>query len=53
VSEIERNSKYLSLASMDIVKAIIGLPALTPEINCDQTAMGLSPVTSAVYLVAD
>jgi hypothetical protein len=26
------------------------LTAITPEIDCDQTAMGLSPVTSAIFL---
>jgi hypothetical protein len=26
--------------------------ALTPEIDCDQMAMGLPPVTSAVFLIA-
>jgi hypothetical protein len=25
---------------------------LTPEIDCDQTAMGLPPVTSVVFLIA-
>jgi hypothetical protein len=29
-----------------------GLTALIPEINCDQAAMGLPPVTSAVFLKA-
>jgi hypothetical protein len=29
-----------------------GLIALTPEIDCDQTAIGLPPVTSAVFLIA-
>jgi hypothetical protein len=33
-------------------KATIGLIAFTPEIDCDQTAMGLPPVTSAVFLTA-
>jgi hypothetical protein len=37
------------LFSMNIVKATKGLIALTPEINCDQMTMGLSPVTSAVF----
>jgi hypothetical protein len=27
------------------------LTALTPEIDCDQTAMGLPPVTTAVLLI--
>jgi hypothetical protein len=37
---------------MDVVKATKGLIAFTPEIGCDQTAMGLPPVTSAVLLMA-
>jgi hypothetical protein len=28
-----------------------GLTAVTPEIDCDQTAMGLPPVTSAVFII--
>jgi hypothetical protein len=30
-----------------------GLIALTPEIDCNKTAMGLTPVTSAVFLIAN
>jgi hypothetical protein len=30
-----------------------GLIALTPEIDCNKTAMGLPPVTSAVFLIAN
>jgi hypothetical protein len=41
---------------MDVVKkvrkVIKELIALTPEKNCDQTAMNLPPVTSAVFLIA-
>jgi hypothetical protein len=45
---------------MDVVKVINGtidyatkgLIALTPEIDCDQTAIGLPPVTSSVFLLA-
>jgi hypothetical protein len=33
-------------------KATKGLIALTPEIDCDQTASGLPPATSAVFLLA-
>jgi hypothetical protein len=29
------------------------LIALTPEIDCNMTAMGLPPVTSAVFLIAN
>jgi hypothetical protein len=32
---------------------IILLIALTPEIDCEQTAMGLPPVTSAVFFIAN
>jgi hypothetical protein len=34
------------------LKATKGILALTPEIDCDQTAMGLPPVTTAVFLIA-
>jgi hypothetical protein len=44
-------SVFLS-SSMDVVKATKGLTALTPEIDCGQTAMGLPLVTSAVFLMA-
>jgi hypothetical protein len=37
---------------MDLVKTTKGLITLTLEINCDQTPMGLPPVTSAVFLRA-
>jgi hypothetical protein len=37
---------------MDDVKTTKGLIALTPEIDCDHTAMGLPLVTSAVLLIA-
>jgi hypothetical protein len=37
---------------MDVVKATKGLIALTHEIGCDETAMGLPPVTSAMFLIA-
>jgi hypothetical protein len=33
-------------------KTTKGLTALTPEVDCDQTAIGLPPVTSAVFLIA-
>jgi hypothetical protein len=39
--------KYLSLSSMDVVK---GLIALLAEIDCNRTAMGLLPVTSATLI---
>jgi hypothetical protein len=37
---------------MDVVKGDKRLIAFTPEIDCDQMAMGLAPVTSAVFLTA-
>jgi hypothetical protein len=45
--------KHLSLPSMDVVKGDKELIALTPEIDCNKTAMGLPPVTSAVFLIAN
>jgi hypothetical protein len=30
-----------------------GLIALTPEIDCNKTAMSLAPDTSAVFLIAN
>jgi hypothetical protein len=39
----------LSISSMEVVK---GLIVFTPEIDCDQTAMGLPSVTSSVLLIA-
>jgi hypothetical protein len=33
-------------------KVTTGLKAVTPEIDCDQTAMGLTPGTSVVSLIA-
>jgi hypothetical protein len=40
---------------MDVVKATKGLIALTPEIDCKKTAaaMGLPPITSAVFFIAN
>jgi hypothetical protein len=46
------NEYHLSLSSMDVVEATKGLIALALEIDCDQTAMGLLHVTSAVLLIA-
>jgi hypothetical protein len=49
----EQNKRIAPLfLYMDVEKATKGLIAFTPEIDCDQTAMGLSPVTSAVLLIA-
>jgi hypothetical protein len=33
-------------------KAAKGLIALTPELDCNESAMGLPPVTSAVFFIA-
>jgi hypothetical protein len=38
---------------MDVVKATKGIMSLTPEIDCNKTAMGLPPVASAVFLIAN
>jgi hypothetical protein len=41
---------------MDVVKGdyrTIGLITLTPEIDCNKTTMGLPPVMSAVFLIAN
>jgi hypothetical protein len=42
---------YYHLIDTFYVKATKGLIAVIPEIDCDQTAMGLLPVTSAVLLI--
>jgi hypothetical protein len=34
------------------LKTVKGLIAVPPEIDCDQTAMDLPHVTSAVFLIA-
>jgi hypothetical protein len=34
-------------------KATKGLIALTPEKDCNKTMIGLPPVTSAVFLIAN
>jgi hypothetical protein len=38
---------------MDVVNTTKGLIALTPDIDCNKTAMGLPPVSSAVFLIAN
>jgi hypothetical protein len=35
------------------LKTTKGLIALTPEIDCNKTPMGLPPVTSAVFFIAN
>jgi hypothetical protein len=37
---------------MDVLKATKELIAFIPEIDCDQTVIGLPPVTPAVLLIA-
>jgi hypothetical protein len=37
---------------MDVVKGDERIIALTLEIHCNKTAIGLSPVMSAVFLIA-
>jgi hypothetical protein len=34
------------------ITSIQGLTALSPEIDCDLTAMDLPPITSAVFFIA-
>jgi hypothetical protein len=47
----QKNSTSLFLPWMSI-KATKGSIALAPEIDSDQAAIGLPPVTSAVFLIA-
>jgi hypothetical protein len=47
----QKNSTSLFLPWMS-QKATKGLTGSPPEIDCNQTAMGLPPVTSAVFLIA-
>jgi hypothetical protein len=44
-----RNSPFLTWISQKSTK---GLTALTSVMDCDRTAMGLPPATSAVFLIA-
>jgi pyruvate/2-oxoglutarate/acetoin dehydrogenase E1 component len=52
VSGTEQKEEHFSLSSMDVVKAIKGLKSVTPKKDYDQKAMGLSPITSADFLIA-
>jgi hypothetical protein len=52
LSYTKSNAYFSNITYSMSYKATIGLIAFTPEINCDQTAMGLPPVTSAVFLTA-
>jgi hypothetical protein len=36
---------------MGVVKATKGLITITPEMNCNQAAVGLPPVTLPVFLI--
>jgi hypothetical protein len=47
----QKNSTSLLLPWMAL-KVIKGITVVTPEIDCDQTAIRLPPVTSAVFLIA-
>jgi hypothetical protein len=40
------------LSFLDIIKGDEGRTLLTPEMDCNQTAIALPPVTSAVFLMA-
>jgi hypothetical protein len=42
-----------SIAPLSFLEATKGLIALTPEIDCNKTAMGLPPVTPAAFLIAN
>jgi hypothetical protein len=50
VRYLGQNKRIAPIPFMDVVKE--GLIALTPEIDYDQMAMGLPPVTFVVYLIA-
>jgi hypothetical protein len=41
------------IAPLSFLHGIKGLIALTPEIDCNKTAMGLPPVTSGVFFTAN
>jgi hypothetical protein len=45
-------TQHLSVSFMDVVKGDYRIYTLTPEIYFDQSAMGLPPVMSAVFLIA-
>jgi hypothetical protein len=45
-------SRVVSGTNQKRTKATKGLPALPPEIDCNQTTMGLPPHTTAVFLIA-
>jgi hypothetical protein len=47
-----QNKRIAPLSSMDVVKGDLRIVVFTIEINCDQKAMDLPPVTSAVLLIA-
>jgi hypothetical protein len=55
MSDLKLNINYVScvkrIAPLSFLKE--GLIALTPEIDCNKTTMGLPPVPSAVFLIAN
>jgi hypothetical protein len=42
----------LSFSSMDVVKGDLRINSIPPETDCNQTAIGVPPDTSAVFLIA-
>jgi hypothetical protein len=38
---------------MDVVKGDYRINSITPEIDCNKTAMGLPPVTSTVFFIGN
>jgi hypothetical protein len=48
----EQNKRIALFLPRMSLEATKGLIALTHEVDCDQTAMSLSPATSAVSLIA-
>jgi hypothetical protein len=52
VSETEQKKSTSPFLLWMSLKATKELTSLTPEMDCDQTAIGLPLVTSAVFLIA-
>jgi hypothetical protein len=48
-----QNKRIAPLSFLHGCRKRRGLMALTPEIGCNKTAMGLPPVTPAVFLIAN